>query len=73
MNCDHAQLSLSARMDGEHLGERRDAEVDAHVEGCSACRENRIRGWTRPGRTCPAADPASHSPHDSRTCCSPLT
>jgi len=39
MNCDHAQLSLSARMDGEHLGERRDAEVDAHVEGCSACRE----------------------------------
>ncbi len=38
MNCDRAQLSLSARMDGEHLGARREAEVDAHIEACSACR-----------------------------------
>jgi Putative zinc-finger len=38
MNCDRAQLALSARMDGEHLGGRREADLDAHIEGCSACR-----------------------------------
>jgi hypothetical protein len=38
VNCDRVQLALSARIDGEHLGGRRDEEIDAHVEGCSACR-----------------------------------
>ncbi|MGZ8630848.1 MAG: hypothetical protein ACXWZF_07750 [Actinomycetota bacterium] len=37
MNCDRAQLVLSARMDGEHVGGRRGADTDEHVEGCAAC------------------------------------
>ena len=38
MNCDRAQLVLSARMDGEHVGGRHGTDVDSHVESCPACR-----------------------------------
>ncbi|MEZ0234645.1 MAG: hypothetical protein ACAH81_06835 [Actinomycetota bacterium] len=37
MNCDRAQLALSARMDGEYVGGRRGIDVDSHVEGCAVC------------------------------------
>ena len=38
MNCDRAQAAISERMDGERLPGRVTAALDAHLEGCAACR-----------------------------------
>ena len=38
MRCGLAQLELSARMDGEHVGARTAAAIDDHVAGCVGCR-----------------------------------
>jgi hypothetical protein len=37
VNCDHAQLILSARMDGERVGARQVEAAAAHAEGCVRC------------------------------------
>ncbi len=37
MNCESAQLVLSARMDGERVGARHAEAADAHADGCAAC------------------------------------
>ncbi|HEY8545804.1 MAG TPA: zf-HC2 domain-containing protein [Acidimicrobiales bacterium] len=39
MRCDHAHEAISARLDGE-LPPLEDAALDAHLEGCAACREH---------------------------------
>ena len=38
MRCSLAQLELSARMDGEHVEERRSAAIDDHIADCVRCR-----------------------------------
>ena len=38
MNCERAQLVLSARMDGERVGARQAEAAMAHAEGCAHCR-----------------------------------
>ena len=38
MNCEAAQLVLSARMDGERVGARHAETADAHAETCARCR-----------------------------------
>jgi hypothetical protein len=57
MNCDRAQLALSARMDGEYVGGRRGIDVDSHVEVV------RCQAFVRVGGTAvdPTADPVRWS------------
>jgi negative regulator of sigma E activity len=38
VNCEHTQLVLSARMDGERVGARQAEAAAAHAEGCARCR-----------------------------------
>ena len=52
MNCEGAQLVLSARMDGERVGARHAEAADAHTDGCATCqafasRSARIRSSVR--------------------------
>ena len=37
MNCEGAQLVLSARMDGERVGARHAEAADVHTEACATC------------------------------------
>jgi hypothetical protein len=37
VNCEHTQLVLSARMDGERVGAREAEAAAAHAEGCARC------------------------------------
>ena len=52
MNCEHTQLVLSSRMDGERVGVRQGDAATAHVESCTRCqafarRSARIRSSVR--------------------------
>jgi negative regulator of sigma E activity len=52
VNCEHTQLVLSARMDGERVGARQAEAAAAHAEGCARCqafaqRSARIRSSVR--------------------------
>jgi len=38
VNCERAQIVLSARMDGEHVGARQAEAAAAHAAGCARCR-----------------------------------
>jgi hypothetical protein len=52
VNCEHTQLVLSARMDGERVGSRQEEAASAHAESCPRCqtfarRSARIRSTVR--------------------------
>ncbi|MGZ8601003.1 MAG: hypothetical protein ACXWXN_00630 [Actinomycetota bacterium] len=65
MNCDRAQLMLSARMDGEHVGGHGVTDVDSHVEVCASCRafaegSGRVRAAVRIRPADPVPDLVDH-------------
>jgi hypothetical protein len=62
VNCEHAQLLLSAGMDGERVGARQADAAASHAEGCARCRDftrraARIRSSVRIRAAEPVPDP----------------
>lgn len=61
MICDHVQLAISARMDGEPADRHAPGDLDEHVAGCARCREfasnaERVRAAVRIGPAEPVPD-----------------